>query len=70
MDTLVSIKRTAERLDVSHWTIRSWIAGGRMKSVKLGSRRMVPESEISRVISEGITTQPNQSNLANQKIGK
>jgi len=70
MDTLVSIKRTAERLDVSHWTIRSWIAGGRLRSVKLGSRRMIPESEISRVISEGITTKPDQANSPRQKVSK
>ena len=54
MEALKSISKTAELLDVSHWTIRAWIAQGRLKSVKLGSRRMIPESEIVRVIAEGI----------------
>jgi excisionase family DNA binding protein len=54
MDSLVSIRRTAQRLDVSHWTIRSWVSKGKLKSVKLGARRMIPESELVRVMSEGI----------------
>lgn len=57
MESLRSIKKTAEILDVSHWTIRAWIADGKLKSVKLGSRRMVTESEIQRVIQQGIKPQ-------------
>jgi excisionase family DNA binding protein len=54
MEALRSIDVAAERLSVSPWTIRAWAAEGRLKSVKLGSRRLIPESEILRVIAEGI----------------
>jgi excisionase family DNA binding protein len=54
MEALRSIESAAERLSVSPWTVRAWAADGRLKSVKLGSRRLIPESEILRVIAEGI----------------
>lgn len=54
MEPLFSIPKTAKLLgELSHWTIRLWISQGKLDSVKLGSRRMVPESEIRRIIEEG-----------------
>jgi len=53
MNQLLSIKTSAARLSVSPWTIRAWVTQGRIASVKLGSRRLIPESEIDRIISEG-----------------
>lgn len=60
MESLRSIQKTAERLDVSPNTIRAWIRQGLLVSVKLGTRRLVAESEIQRVIQEGIKTQGNK----------
>ncbi|MSO22253.1 MAG: DNA-binding protein [Acidobacteria bacterium] len=55
MDELVSISKAAERLGgISHWTVRSWIAQGRLTTVKLGARRLIPVSELSRLVLEGI----------------
>ena len=54
MDSLRSIDKAAERLDVSPYTIRAWIRQGLLASVKLGTRRLVSESEIQRVIQQGI----------------
>lgn len=53
---LNSIDRTAERLDVSPWTIRAWIAKGLIVSIKLGTRRLITESEVQRIMQEGVST--------------
>ena len=52
MDKLLSIDKAAEVLSVSPWTIRSWITHGKIGSAKLGSRRLVPQSELERLIRE------------------
>jgi excisionase family DNA binding protein len=57
MDSLRSIDSTAEILGVSPYTIRAWIRRGLLASVKLGTRRLVTESEIQRVMESGIETQ-------------
>jgi excisionase family DNA binding protein len=57
MDGLMSLSRAAEVLDISIWTIRAWVQQGKIQSVKLGARRMIRESEISRVITEGINNE-------------
>lgn len=45
---LNSIERTAERLDISPWTVRAWIRQGKIQSIKRGTRRLIPESELLR----------------------
>ena len=54
-DRLVSIKEAAEVLAISPWTVRAWIAQGKITSAKLGARRLIPESEINRLLTETIT---------------
>ena len=56
METLVSIEKIAKALDVSPWTIRLWISRGKIRSAKLGSRRLVPRSEIERLIRDNLKT--------------
>ena len=51
-ERLVSVDEAAYRLGVSPWTIRWWIQEGRIASNKLGARRLIPESEIERLIAE------------------
>ena len=53
-DRLVSIKDAAEILAISPWTIRAWVTQGKISSAKLGARRLIPESEINRLLSETI----------------
>ena len=48
-----SIDKVADLLSLSPWTIRKWISDGKLKSCKLGARRMVPASEVTRMIVEG-----------------
>jgi len=52
MDKLLNVEKAAEVLSVSPWTIRAWITQGKLGSIKLGSRRLVPEAEIQRLITE------------------
>jgi excisionase family DNA binding protein len=51
---LNDLETTAQRLAVSIWTIRRWVQTGQLASLKLGSRRLVAESEIQRAISQGL----------------
>lgn len=53
MDNLLSVDKTAEVLSVSPWTVRAWITKGKLGSTKLGSRRLVPQSEIEKLIAKG-----------------
>ena len=54
LDRLLSIEAAAELLSVSPWTVRKMISTKKMRSAKLGARRLVPSSEIKRLISESI----------------
>lgn len=54
MDNLVSVTEAARRLGgVSEWTIRAWLSQGRLQRVKIGTRTMIRESELERIIQEG-----------------
>ena len=53
MENLLSVDKTAEVLSISPWTVRAWIAKGRLRSTKLGSRRLIPQSEIEKLIANG-----------------
>lgn len=37
---------------VSRWTWRRWAYSGKVSSVKLGKRLLIPASEISRLVAE------------------
>lgn len=54
-DRLVSIKDAAAILAISPWTVRAWVTQGKITSAKLGARRLIPESEINRLLTEAIT---------------
>ena len=54
MEGLLSVKEAAKRLgDISPWTIYSWLSQGRLKRTKVGSRTMIRESELQKVIEDG-----------------
>lgn len=52
VDRLLSIEAAADLLAASPWTIRKWIQEGKISSNKIGARRLVPLSEVQRIISE------------------
>ena len=51
--SLKSLAETAEILGVSYFTVRRLVIAGRLGSVNVGARIMVPQSEILRVTSNG-----------------
>jgi len=57
MEMLFSVKESAKKLGgISPWTIYSWLSQGKIQRVKIGSRTMIAESELLRVIREGAKT--------------
>lgn len=49
-EQLLGLDTAARRLGLSVWTLRKWANVGRIKSAKLGSRRLIPMSEVRRLI--------------------
>jgi excisionase family DNA binding protein len=68
---LRGVPEVAEILGVSVFTVRRLIDGGYIRAVNVASRRMVPSSELDRILLEGVgkprirkragDTQPNSS---------
>jgi excisionase family DNA binding protein len=52
---LVSIGETARRLGLKPVTVRLWAAQRKLARVKLGTRVLIPESEIERLIEANLT---------------
>ena len=54
MNALISVDEAAKRLGgISKWTVHAWLSQGRLQRVKVGSRTMIRESELEKVIQEG-----------------
>lgn len=54
MDTLLSVEETARRLGgLSKYTIHAWLSSGKLRRTKIGSRTMIRESELQRLIETG-----------------
>ncbi len=57
MDTLVSVEEAAKRLGgISKWTVYAWLSQGRLRRTKIGSRTMIRESELERLIKSSEST--------------
>jgi excisionase family DNA binding protein len=53
-ETLHPVKEAAKQLGLSVWTLRKKAYEGHVASVKIGAKLLIPESEISRLIQEGL----------------
>jgi excisionase family DNA binding protein len=54
LEALLSIDEAARRLGgLSKYTIHAWLAKGKLRRTKVGSRTMIRESELQRVIEDG-----------------
>lgn len=53
-DILYPVKDAAQRLGISVWTLRKLAYLGDIASVKLGVKLLIPESELVRLIQEGL----------------
>lgn len=50
---LASVKEAEIETGVSQWTWRNLAYSGKVESIKIGTRLLIPVSEIERVIAEG-----------------
>ena len=54
MENLLSIEEAARKLGgLSKYTIQAWLSSGKLRRTKVGSRTMIRESELQRVIEDG-----------------
>ena len=54
MEVLLSVDEAARRLGgLSKYTIHAWLSSGKLRRSKVGSRTMIRESELERVIEDG-----------------
>ena len=54
MDALVSVEEAAKRLGgISKWTVHAWLSQGRLQRTKVGSRTMIRESKLQKLIEDG-----------------
>ena len=53
-ETLHPVKDAARKLGTSVWTLRKKAYESDVASVKIGVKLLIPESEIERMISEGL----------------
>jgi excisionase family DNA binding protein len=53
-EVLQPVKAAARRLGISIWTLRKKAYEGEVASVKIGAKLLIPESEIERMIREGL----------------
>jgi excisionase family DNA binding protein len=54
MEDLISVTEAARQLGgISKWTVYSWLTQGRVPRVKVGSRTMLRESDLSKLIEVG-----------------
>jgi len=53
-ETLHPVKDAARQLGISVWTLRKRAYEGDVASVKIGAKLLIPESEIARLIQEGM----------------
>jgi len=53
-DPLLSVPETARQLGgISVWTVYTWLSQGKLQRTKVGSRTMIRQSELAKVIQEG-----------------
>jgi DNA binding domain, excisionase family len=52
--SLLTVRETAERLNLREGTIRAWLAAGRLPKVKLGRATRVPADAVEALIVDGL----------------
>jgi excisionase family DNA binding protein len=54
MDALLSVEEAARKLGgLSKYTIHAWLSSGKLRRTKVGSRTMIRESELLKVVEDG-----------------
>jgi len=50
MERLYSVDEAAKVLALSHWTLRGWFKTGKLRGARVGTRRVIRESELQKLI--------------------
>ena len=53
MQPLRSVRKAAELLGISPWTVRAYIRDGKLRPVRIGRRVLLAEAELERFVAEG-----------------
>lgn len=53
LDKLYTVEETAQALRLSVRTVYQWVYDGKLKASKVGSKWLITEAEIKKVITEG-----------------
>ena len=53
-ERLLSPNELADRLSISRWTVYKMLGDGRIQSVKIGRLVRIPESEVTRIVKQGL----------------
>ena len=54
VENLISVEEAAKRLGgISKWTVHAWLSKGKLQRTKVGSRTMIRESELQKVLKDG-----------------
>jgi excisionase family DNA binding protein len=53
-ERLLTLRAASERLGLSDWTLRKWALQGRIDSVRLGGRRLIPERVVNDLIARNL----------------
>lgn len=51
---LLGLAEVADQLGISIWTVRRWAAQKRFRTVRLGRRVLVPESEVRELVARNM----------------
>lgn len=50
METYITVKKFSKITGLAEVTVRQWIGKGKIKSIKIGNARRIPESELKRIL--------------------
>ncbi len=53
-DRFLTPQQFADRLSISRWTVYAWLQEGKIESIKLGRLVRIRESEVERIVQEGL----------------
>lgn len=68
VDRLIPIGDAAEALGLSKSTLRWWVQIGKIGSNKPGKQRLIPVSEVNRIIRESNVPARNQARLGSDSL--